>query len=285
MSVGTVVRKARSVRDASRALYTLSTQRKNELLGSIAALLQREASAILRANGKDLNSARKNKLSGVLLDRLTLDEKRIGQMIGGIEDVIALPDPVGQICGVVERPNGLIIQKVRVPLGAVGIIYEARPNVTIDASVLCLKSGNTVLLRGGSEAFQTNRKLVDIIHLALKEVGLPRGCVEFIDTTDRKAVRQMLKQADSLDVIIPRGSQKLIRYIRELSTVPVIAHGEGNCHIYIDDSADLTMRSISCSMLKSSGRRYAMPPRNSWCMKASRTCSCPSSSIVSEGRV
>ncbi len=240
MRADTIIRKARSVREASRVLYTLPAQRKNELLGTIAALLQRETPAILKANAKDLHCAGRNGLSDVLIDRLTLNEKRIGQMIGGIEDIIALPDPVGQVCEVVERPNGLIIQKVRVPLGAIGIIYEARPNVTIDASVLCLKSGNAVLLRGGSEAFHTNRKLVHVVSLALKEVNLPRGCVEFIDTTDRKAVQVMLKQDDSLDVIIPRGSQKLIRYIQKISTVPVIAHGEGNCHVYVDVSADLT---------------------------------------------
>jgi glutamate-5-semialdehyde dehydrogenase len=240
MNADAVIRKARSVREASRVLYTLTTQRKNELLGAIAALLQRETPAILKANVKDVRGAHTDGLSPVLIDRLMLTEKRIGQMIGGIEDIIALADPVGEVCEVVERPNGLIIQRVRVPLGAVGIIYEARPNVTIDASALCLKSGNAVLLRGGSEAFHTNRKLVDVIKMALKETNLPRGCVEFIDTTDRKAVQVMLKQADSLDVIIPRGSQRLIRYIQKISTVPVIAHGEGNCHVYVDASADLT---------------------------------------------
>jgi glutamate-5-semialdehyde dehydrogenase len=140
-----------------------------------------------------------------------------------------------------KRPNGLLIEKMRVPLGTVGIIYESRPNVTIDAASLCLKAGNSVFLRGGSEAIHTNRKLVDILKLALRDVGLPLGCVEFITTTDRKAVTAMLKQERSLDVIIPRGSQKLISFIRKHSSVPVIAHGEGNCHVYIDRSADLTM--------------------------------------------
>jgi len=173
-----------------------------------------------------------------LLDRLTLDEKRIEQMIKGVKDVIKLPDPVGKVFDKLKRPNGLVVEKMRVPLGAIGIIYEARPNVTVDASVLCLKSGNAVLLRGGSEALYSNRKLVDTIKMALEDVKLPSGCVEFIDTTDREAVVCMLKQDKFLDVIIPRGSQQLIRYIQENSAVPVIAHGEGNCHIYVDSSAN-----------------------------------------------
>ncbi len=243
MIADVVIRKARSVKEASRVLYTLSTQNKNELLGKIIMSLQRETPAILKANTKDLNNAGKIKLPKVLIDRLTLDEKRIGLMIGGVEDVIVLPDPVGQTFEKSQRPNGLIVEKMRVPLGAVGIIYEARPNVTIDASVLCLKSGNAVLLRGGSEAIHTNKKLVEIIKFALKETKLPAGCVEFIDTTDRRAVKVMLKQDDSLDVIIPRGSQQLIRYIQENSSVPVIAHGEGNCHVYVDGSADLAQAS------------------------------------------
>lgn len=162
-------------------------------------------------------------------------------MIDGVKDVIKLPDPVGKVFEESKRPNGLRIRKMRVPLGAVGIIYESRPNVTIDASVLCLKSGNAVLLRGGSEAIHTNQKLVEIIKLALRDVMLPPGCVEFIDTTDRKAVMAMLKQEQYLDVIIPRGSRQLISFIRENSSVPVIAHGEGNCHVYVDNSADLAM--------------------------------------------
>ena len=173
-----------------------------------------------------------------MLDRLSLDEKRIEQMIAGIRDVIKLPDPVGEVFGKKRRPNGLVIEKMRVPLGSVGIIYEARPNVTVDASVLCLKTGNAVLLRGGSEAIGTNTVLVKIIKTALKQVRLPDGCVELIETTDRSAVAEMIKQDRFIDVIIPRGSQILIRFIAENSSIPVIVHGEGNCHIYVDSSAD-----------------------------------------------
>jgi glutamate-5-semialdehyde dehydrogenase len=177
----------------------------------------------------------------VLLDRLTLDEKRITQMVRGVRDVVALPDPVGEMLERVKRPNGLRIQRMRVPLGAIGIIYEARPNVTVDAAALCLKAGNAVLLRGGSEAVRTNTVLVRILKQALEDVGLPTGCVEFIETTDREAVRTMLAQDRYLDVIIPRGSQQLIRFIQEHSAVPVIAHGEGNCHVYVDRTADVDM--------------------------------------------
>lgn len=229
-----VIRKARSVKEASGVLYTSTTAKKNSLLKAIIGCLNSETSAILSANKIDLKNAQHAGLQAVLLDRLTLNEQRIKHMIDGVHDVIKLPDPVGRVIEKTKRPNGLLIEKIRVPLGAVGIIYEARPNVTIDASVLCLKSGNAVLLRGGSEAFHTNKKLVDIIKKALQDVNLPAGCVEFIDTTDRKAVSVMLKQEKYLDVIIPRGSQKLISFIQENSVVPVIAHGEGNCHIYID---------------------------------------------------
>ena len=234
-----ILHKARSVKEASRVLYTCTTAKKNSLLEAINDRLYDEIPNILRANKKDLKNAKQNGLQKVLLDRLALNEQRINQMVNGVKDVVSLSDPVGIIIEKRRRPNGLLIEKMRVPLGAVGIIYEARPNVTIDASVLCLKSGNAVLLRGGSEAIHTNKKLVEIIKKALQDVNLPTGCVEFIDTTDRKAVQLMLKQEKYLDVIIPRGSQKFISFIQKNSTVPVIAHGEGNCHIYVDSSAHL----------------------------------------------
>ncbi|MFZ1080834.1 MAG: glutamate-5-semialdehyde dehydrogenase [Candidatus Kryptoniota bacterium] len=231
--------KAWSVKRASGVLYNAKTAKKNALIKAIASQLEREVDAICKINKKDLIAAKKAGISSVLLDRLTLDEKRIAQMITGVKGVIALPDPVGEIVERTKRPNGLVIEKMRVPLGAVGIIYEARPNVTVDAAALCLKAGNAVLLRGGSEAIHTNKKLVGIIKKALRDVGLPIGCVEFIGTTDRRAVGEMLKQDRYLDIIIPRGSQQLIKYIQENSSVPVIAHGEGNCHVFVDSSADL----------------------------------------------
>lgn len=231
--------KARVVKEASRVLYTCTSARKNSLLRAINTRIRSSITGILAANADDLARAREHRLSNVLIDRLTLDEKRIGQMIQGVRDVIALPDPVGRVYERVMRPNGLRVEKMRVPLGAIGIIYEARPNVTVDAAALCLKSGNAVLLRGGSEAIRTNTTLVNIITMALHDVGLPPGCVAFIDTTDREAVLTMLTQDRFLDVVIPRGSRQLIRFIQEHSSVPVIAHGEGNCHIFVDRSADL----------------------------------------------
>jgi glutamate-5-semialdehyde dehydrogenase len=236
--MATVHEKALSVKRASRILANASTAKKNALLKAIAAELKKETRTICEANAIDLQLAWESGLSGVMLDRLTLDEKRIAQMIAGVRDVIKLPDPVGEVFGKRRPPNGLVIEKMRVPLGSVGIIYEARPNVTVDASVLCLKTGNTVLLRGGSEAIGTNTVLVKAIKTALNKVHLPDGCVELIETTDRSAVAEMIKEDKSIDVIIPRGSQTLIRFIAENSSIPVIVHGEGNCHIYVDSSAD-----------------------------------------------
>ena len=210
-----IIKKAQSVKEASGILYNCTTAKKNTLLKVINNRIRNETSAILKANKKDLQNARQIGLQTVLLDRLTLNERRIKQMMDGVKDVVKLHDPVGRVIEKIKRPNGLLIEKMRVPLGAIGIIYEARPNVTIDASALCLKSGNAVLLRGGSEAIHTNKKLVDIIKMALQDVNLPNGCVEFIDTTDRKAVVAMLKQEKYLDVIIPRGSQKLISFIEQ----------------------------------------------------------------------
>jgi glutamate-5-semialdehyde dehydrogenase len=233
--------KARSVKAAGAALYSAPAARKNALLQALAAGLKRETAAILAANRRDVAAAVKAGAPSLLIDRLTLDTKRVDQMIAGLGEVARLPDSVGRRFGRTTRPNGLVIEKMRVPLGAVGIIYEARPNVTIDAAALCLKSGNSVLLRGGSESLRTNRRLVAVIKKALRAAGLPQGSVEFIDTADRAAVVEMLKQDAYLDVIIPRGGQALIRFIQQNSSVPVIAHGEGNCHVYVDRSADLAM--------------------------------------------
>jgi len=234
-----VRKKARFAKEASAVLYNCPSKKKNALLHAVIRRLRSTLPALLASNKKDLAKAKAAGLSKVLTDRLTLNTHRVEQMVQGVADVIKLADPVGAVVEKIIRPNGLRIEKVRVPLGTVGIIYESRPNVTIDAAVLCLKSGNSVLLRGGSEAIHTNKKLVDILRRALRDVGLPTGCVEFIETTDRKAVTAMLQQAQYLDVIIPRGSQKLIEFIRKHSAVPVIAHGEGNCHVYVDRSADL----------------------------------------------
>ena len=241
MPVDNVQKKARSVKEASGVLYNCSSKKKNALLKAIVSQIRNQIPAILRSNKRDLTYAAATGLSQVLTERLTLSEKRIEQMVDGVNDIIELRDPVGSVIGRTIRPNGLLIEKMRVPLGAVGIIYESRPNVTIDAAALCLKSGNAVLLRGGSEAINTNKKLVAVIKSALENVNLPPGCVEFIDTIDRTAVLEMLRQEKYLDVVIPRGSQQMISFIQSNSLIPVIAHGEGNCHIFVDSSADIAM--------------------------------------------
>ena len=241
MPVNNVGKKARSVKEASGVLYNCSSKKKNALLNAITSHIRIQTPSILNANRKDLINAAATGLSGVLTDRLTLNEKRIEQMVDGVNDIIKLPDPVGSVVEKIKRPNGLLIEKMRVPLGAVGIIYESRPSVTIDAAALCLKSGNAVLLRGGSEAINTNKKLIAVIKTALEDINLPSGCVEFIDSTDRTAVLEMLKQEKYLDVVIPRGSRQLISFIQTNSSVPVIAHGEGNCHVYVDSSANIAM--------------------------------------------
>ena len=239
MSKSPVEIQARGVREAGGVLYDCTTAAKNRLLRAMISRLRAETPAVLSANREDLEQARRGGLSPVMLDRLNLGEEGMLRMLRGVRDVIALPDPVGRILETVKRPNGLKIQKMSVPLGAVGIIYEARPNVTVDASALCLKSGNAVLLRGGSEALNTNRVLAGTIRSALEDVGLPPGSVAFIDSAERESVAEMLAQREFLDVIIPRGSSQLIAYVRENSAVPVIAHGEGNCHVFVDRSADL----------------------------------------------
>jgi len=241
MPLDDVRRKAMSAKEASAVLYNSSSKQKDGLLKAINRQIRGNIPAILKANRKDLVNAALTGLSAVLTERLTINEIRIGQMVRGVNDVIKLPDPVGNVIERTKRPNGLRIEKMRVPLGAVGIIYESRPNVTIDAAALCLKSGNAVLLRGGSEAINTNKQLVALIKKGLKDVSLPAGCVEFIESKDRAAVLEMLKQDKYLDVLIPRGSHQMIGFIQSNSSVPVIAHGEGNCHVYVDSSADLSM--------------------------------------------
>lgn len=232
---------SRSVHESSRALVLTSTEVRNRLLRIVATRLRKQQDSILAANRTDVQQAEAAGLAPVMLDRLVLNEKRMAQMIRGIKQVIALPDPIHKVIERKKRPNGLQIEKVRVPLGAIGIVYEARPNVTIDAAVLCLKAGNAVLLRGGSEALNTNRALVEVLRESVRDAGLPAECVGFIDSTDRQDVLSMVKMDRYLDVIIPRGSHQLIRFIQENSSVPVIVHGEGNCHVYVDSPADLLM--------------------------------------------
>lgn len=241
MSVEEVAALGRAVRSASTVLSHASTAMRNRLLRNVVVSLRANEDHILAINREEVSRAGATGLSPVLLDRLTFTPKGYRQMITGVKEVIALPDPVGEVLEKVKRPGGLFIEKIRVPLGAVGIIYEARPNVTVDAAALCLKAGNAVLLRGGSEAVATNRALVALLRDAVVGAGLPPDCVSFIDSTDRADVLAMIQQAESLDVVIPRGGKELISFIRANALVPVIAHGDGNCHVFVDASADLAM--------------------------------------------
>ena len=228
-------------KQAARSLANCSTTEKNKALLSMAAALETEQERILAANARDIAQGEAKGLSTALLDRLRLTPERIRGMADGLRQVAALPDPVGECLGGMRRPNGLDIQKIRVPFGVIAMIYEARPNVTVDAAGLCLKTGNAVILRGGSEAIESNKVLADILIRAAGAAGLPNGSVGLVETTDREAVNILLKMNRYIDVIIPRGGAGLIRTVVENSTVPVIETGIGICHTYVDESADLAM--------------------------------------------
>jgi glutamate-5-semialdehyde dehydrogenase len=235
-------RMGRDALEAAAVLAQASTERKNDALVAAAKALRASVSRLLAANEKDMASARARNLSSALLDRLKLDEKRIEGMARAIEEVIALPDPVGAIATEWARPNGLQIQRVRVPLGVIGIIYESRPNVTADAGALCLKSGNAVILRGGSESVNSSRAIHECLVAGLRAAGLPDASIQLVPTTDRAAVGYMLAgMADYIDVIVPRGGKSLIERVQREARVPVIGHPDGNCHVYIDRDADVRM--------------------------------------------
>ena len=236
-----VLKIARQAKMASQELANLSSSTKNKALVRMAESIEKNRERIIEENKKDVNLAKKKELSKALIDRLTLDEKRIRQMSKSLEDIASIEDPIGRIENIRKRPNGLQIGKMVVPLGVIGIIYEARPNVTIDAAALCLKAGNATILRGGTEAIYSNIILADLLKKAGQEAGLPSGSIQLIKTTDRRAVTEMLKLNAYIDVIIPRGGEELIRVVMENSTIPVIKHYKGICHIYIDEEADLKM--------------------------------------------
>ena len=230
---------ANKAKAASYALMTMSTGNKNAALYAMADALQNESGAILASNIKDVAAAEQRGISRALIDRLRLDSVRIAAMAQSMRDVAALPDPIGGADEMVKRPNGLLIAKRRVPLGVIGIIYEARPNVTADAIALCIKSGNAVLLRGGTEAINSNAKVASICANAAEQAGLPVGAIGFIDDVTHEAVLNMMRLNGLIDVLIPRGGAKLIATVVENATVPVIETGTGNCHIYVDLDADL----------------------------------------------
>lgn len=236
-----VERACREAREAAGVLGRTSTDQRNRALQAIAEELVQEAGDILEANAKDLLAARERGTSGALLDRLALDRQRIQGMAQGLRELVALPDPVGSIEDLRTRPNGLLVGRMRIPLGVVAMIYEARPNVTADAAGLCLKSGNAVVLRGGSEAFRSNRAIGEAIARGVTAAGLPAGAVQVLDTPDRAAVDALLAQDRFVDLVIPRGSAGLVRSVKSRTRIPVLAHAEGVCHVFVDASADQEM--------------------------------------------
>tara|TARA_B110000444_G_C18837752_1_gene597056 strand:+ start:1200 stop:2438 length:1239 start_codon:yes stop_codon:yes gene_type:complete len=225
---------------ASRILAKASTTTKNDALTKIAFALEENRANLLIANSQDMNNARTHGLDAAMLDRLALSESRINAMIEGLNQVAALPDPIGHVTDLQSRPSGIELGKMRVPLGVIGIIYESRPNVTIDAASLCLKSGNATILRGGSEAILSNQALASCINQGLLSAGLPSTAVQVIQTTDRDAVGELIIMNDHVDVIIPRGGKGLIKRLTADARVPTIKHLDGNCHVYIDSDADHT---------------------------------------------
>jgi glutamate-5-semialdehyde dehydrogenase len=228
-----------SAREAAVHTGRLSTAAKKKALLAAAARLEKKQAVILRENRKDVQAAQKAGLSSAMVDRLTLTEKRVREMAEGVRVVAGLPDPVGQVQSSWKRPNGLRISKVTVPLGVILIIYESRPNVTVECASLCFKSGNAVILRGGREAYYSNRVLVSVFEKVFTEQKLPKGCVNFVQTTDRAAVDFLLKRDQDIHLVIPRGGEALIRKVVEMSRIPVIKHYQGICHVYVDRKADL----------------------------------------------
>jgi glutamate-5-semialdehyde dehydrogenase len=241
-----VLDKALEARAGARALAKASSKQKNEALVRMAEALKKRAKELISANKKDIQYAKGKGLSKAMIDRLTLNEKRVDEMAQGLIEVSALPDPVGEVIRMRQRPNGMSVGKMRVPIGVIGIIYESRPNVTADAAGLCLKAGNAVILRGGSEAIHSNKAIVKVLREALKKQWLHEGAVTFIDTPDREAIMEMLKLEGIVDLIIPRGGEALIRAVTENSRIPVLKHYKGVCHIFVDRDADLIMAEEIC---------------------------------------
>ncbi|GAB4390583.1 MAG: glutamate-5-semialdehyde dehydrogenase [Thermodesulfovibrionales bacterium] len=247
MDIKSLVReKALEAKRGARALGRASSAQKNHALKAMADAIRREAEGLKKENKKDIAFATEKGLSSALIDRLTLNDKRVEEMAAGLEEVASLHDPVGEIIKTWIRPNGMSVGRMRVPIGVIGIIYESRPNVTADATGLCLKAGNAVLLRGGSEAINSNRAIVGILRAAAREAGLDEGAVTFVDTPERQAVMEMIKLEGIVDLVIPRGGEGLIRTVAENSRIPVLKHYKGVCHVFVDRDADLIMAEEIC---------------------------------------
>lgn len=237
---------AKAARDAGRVVAKLPTDTKNKVLLSMAEELVKQTKKIQKVNEKDLQAAKKKGLSAAFIDRLILTDKVIKAMTDGLAEVAALPDPVGEVVRMWRRPNGLQIGRMRIPLGVIGMIYESRPNVTVDAAALCLKAGNAILLRGGSEAIHSNLVLAGVLRKSLDKFKAPGEAIQVIPVTDREAVKEMLLLEEYIDLIIPRGGESLIRFVAENSRIPVLKHYKGVCHIFVDESADIEIARKVC---------------------------------------
>ena len=245
-SESTIINLAQDAGRASRVIAKSSSRQKNKILRDIADSIEKESAYLQEENQKDLKAAANKGLSAAMIDRLTISGQTISSMASGLREIAALEDPVGAISRTIIRPNGLEVSRMRIPLGVIGIIYESRPNVTIDAAALCLKAGNAVILRGGSEAINSNRALAGLISDALSKAGLPEKAVQMVPVKDRQAVNILLNQAEFIDVIIPRGGEGLIRFVTENSKIPVLKHYKGVCHVYVDEGATLDMAYDIC---------------------------------------
>ncbi len=234
-----IVDLCKRARIASRSLVSASAEEKNTILKTMAELLGTQKDYIREENKKDISAGKEKGLSSAMLDRLELSDSVINSMISGLHEVVALPEPIGKVSDMVRRPNGLMVGRMSIPLGVIAMIYESRPNVTVDAAALCLKAGNGVILRGGSEAIYSNRVLAEILQKALAQCGFSRDCIQVVSTTERSAVNTLLEQEESVDLIIPRGGEGLIRFVAKNSRIPVLKHYKGVCHIFIDKDADL----------------------------------------------
>ena len=247
MDLKTEIRRmAKKAKEAGPALTRLKTTQKNRVLEQTADSLLKQARLIIRENQKDLKSARKAGQGAAFLDRLRLKESTLKEMAQGLREVAQLPDPVGEVTGMWTRPNGLQVGRMRIPLGVIGFIYESRPNVTVDAAALCLKAGNAVILKGGSEAFYSNLVLTRLMQECLVREGLPRAAIQLIPTTDREAIVELLKLEEFIDLVIPRGGEELIRMVTAQARMPVLKHYKGVCHIFVDEGADSAQSQVIC---------------------------------------
>ncbi|MDR0723649.1 MAG: glutamate-5-semialdehyde dehydrogenase [Endomicrobium sp.] len=236
-----VLLKAQAAKEASKKLATMSTKQKNNMLSAMACAIEENIKEILFHNEIDVEAAKEAGINNILIDRLSLNEKRINDIAKSIKDIVLLQDPIGTIVEELSASIDIDVKKIRVPIGVIGIIYESRPNVTVDASALCLKAGNSVILKGGSEAINSNRILAKMISEAAIKAGMPEGAIQFIDTTDRAAVQELIHLENLIDLLIPRGSNDLVQFIKTHSLIPVLSHGKGLCHTYIDENADMDM--------------------------------------------